>query len=84
MTSDASELAPASVLNEYGFTSRETDELEALIDRRGIEAVLQQISDLCGLKADHIASNWQDCTLAKRWATVAGAVGVASTRATGL
>jgi hypothetical protein len=72
------------ILNEYGFTEQEVWDLEGLIDRRGIEQVLQQISEICGAKAQHIAENWQDTVLAKRWATVEGAVGVASTHATGL
>jgi hypothetical protein len=72
------------ILNEYGFTEQELHDLERLVDRRGIEQVLQQISELCGAKAEHIASNWQDAALARRWCTVEGAVGVASTKATGL
>jgi hypothetical protein len=58
--------------------------LEALIDAAGIEAVIQGLSEICGLKADHIAHNWQDTILAKRWATLEGALGVTSTKATGL
>jgi hypothetical protein len=46
--------------------------------------VLQQISEICDAKAEHIAENWQDTILAKRWATLEGALGVASTKATGL
>jgi hypothetical protein len=42
------------------------------------------LSVICGLKADHIATNWQDTILAKRWATLEGVLGVASTKATGL
>ena len=71
-------------LNEYGFTEQEVYDLEGLIDRRGIEQVLQQISEICGWKAEHVATNWQDTSLAKRWLTVEGAVGCASTKATGL
>jgi hypothetical protein len=71
-------------LNEYGFTEQEVYDLEGLIDRRGIEQVLQQVSEICGWKAEHIAQDWQDTLLAKRWSTVEGAVGVASTKATGL
>jgi hypothetical protein len=58
--------------------------LEALIDAAGIEAVLQGLSEICGLKADHITHTWQDTILAKRWATLEGALSVASTKATGL
>ena len=58
--------------------------LEALIDAAGIEAVIQGLSEICGLKADHITHNWQDTILAKRWATLEGALGVTSTKATGV
>jgi hypothetical protein len=73
-----------ATLNDYGFTEQEALDLETLIDRRGIEQVLQQISEICGAKAEHIASNWQDAALARRWRWVEGAVGVAPTKAGGL
>jgi len=63
---------------------QEALDLENLIDRRGIQMVLQQVSEICGLKAEHVAQDWQDAPLALRWATVEGAVGVASTKAGGL
>jgi hypothetical protein len=66
------------------LTQTELASLEALIDAAGIEAVLQGLSEICGLKAEHIAQAWQDTPLAKRWATMEGALGVASTKATGL
>ena len=72
------------IFNDNGFTEQEVYDLENLIDRRGIQMVLQQISEICGLKAEHIAHDWQDAPLALRWATVEGAVGVASTKAGGL
>jgi hypothetical protein len=72
------------ILNDNGFTEQEAYDLEKLIDRRGIQMVLQQISEICGLKAEHIAHDWQNDPLALRWATVEGAVGVASTKAGGL
>jgi hypothetical protein len=62
----------------------ELDTLEGLVDGAGIEAVLQGLSVICGLKAEHISHSWQDAPLAKRWATLEGALGVASTKATGL
>ena len=58
----------------------ELDTLEALIDAAGIEAVLQGLSEICGLKADHIAETWQDAPLAKRWATLEGALSCTSTK----
>ena len=55
-----------------------------LVDATSIEAVIQGLSEICGAKAEHIAHNWQDTILAKRLATMEGALGVASTKATGL
>ena len=60
------------------------DALERIIDKFGIQLVLETISEICGAKAEHIANNWQDTSLAKRWATMEGAIGVASTKAGGL
>ena len=75
---------PSPILNENGFTEQELYDLENLIDRRGLQMTLQQISELCGLKADHVRTNWQDTVLAQQWATLEGAIGVISTKAQGL
>jgi hypothetical protein len=58
--------------------------LEQLIDQRGIANVLIALSEICGAKACHIAENWQDAHLAKRWATLEGAIGVIVPKAGGL
>jgi hypothetical protein len=71
-------------LSHRDLNQTELNTLEALIDAAGIEAVLQGLSEICGLKADHITHTWQDTILAKRWATLEGALSVASTKATGL
>jgi hypothetical protein len=44
--------------------------LEAMIDKYGIDCVIRSVADICGAKAEHIATNWQDASLAKRWAAV--------------
>jgi hypothetical protein len=62
----------------------ECEALEVLIDKRGISSVLMALSEICGAKAVHIAENWQDTALAKRWATLEGAVGVIVPKAGGL
>jgi hypothetical protein len=66
------------------LTGQELAELEALIDRRGIEDVLIAVSEICDAKSEHIQTNWQDATLALRWATLCGAVGCIVPKATGL
>ena len=67
-------------LNDNGVTQTESEQLEQIIDRRGLQAVVQELSTICGAKADHIEHNWQDKPLARRWATAEGAIGVASTK----
>jgi hypothetical protein len=47
------------------------DQLEELIDRYGIADVLHCLMRICDAKAEHVASNWQDASLAKRWAKLA-------------
>jgi hypothetical protein len=64
--------------NDRDLDQTELNTLEAMVDAAGIEAVVQGLSEICGLKADHIAH----AALAKRWATMEGALGVASTKAT--
>ena len=54
----------------------ERDHLEALIDRCGLSSVLMALSEICGEKAEHIRSNWQDEALARDWATTEGRIGV--------
>lgn len=45
--------------------------LEQLIDKHGLGAISEALSQVCYEKADHIRSNWQDNGLAKRWETAA-------------
>jgi hypothetical protein len=62
----------------------EIDHLETMINRCGLTAVVEALSTICGLKAEHVAHTWQDAVLAKRWATAEGRLGVASTKLQGL
>jgi hypothetical protein len=71
-------------MTDSNLNQRELTDLEALMDRRGIEDVLVAISEICDEKSEHIRINWQDLTLALRWATLAGAVGCAVPKATDL
>ena len=66
------------------LSEAECRDLENLIDRRGIESVLMALSEICGAKSERIASGWQDASLAKRWATIEGAIGITVPKATGL
>lgn len=66
------------------LTPDEAKALEALIDSAGINSVLMSLSEICGEKAEHIAHAWQDAHLAKRWATLCGAIGCIVPKAGGL
>lgn len=46
--------------------------LEAFIDRRGLAAVVDALGIICGEKADHVRSNWQDSRTASAWQRRAG------------
>lgn len=69
---------------DSNLDATELEHLERLIDIRGIESVLIAISEICDGKAEHIQVNWQDATLALRWATLCGAVGCIVPKASGL
>ena len=43
------------------------ESLERMIDQNGLQAVLVALANVCGDKAEHLASNWQDTTSAKVW-----------------
>lgn len=58
--------------------------LEALVDKYSIETVIEALSQICSAKAEHIATNWQDAHLAKRWMVVSATVDKAVFPARGL
>jgi hypothetical protein len=76
--------AHAHNTTDSSFEPAELEAFERLIDLRGIESVLVALSEICGAKAEHIAVNWQDTALAKRWAVIEGAVGTIVPKAGGL
>ncbi len=60
---------------------RETlDNLEMLIDAKGISGVLDMISDICYEKRDHVLTNWQDKRLACDWGKAAARVNLCARR----
>ena len=42
-------------------------DLEQIIDQEGLADVLLAIAGICFGKAEHLRTNWQDHTMAKRW-----------------
>lgn len=57
------------------------DTLEALVDSNSLSRVLECLSDIAHLKADHVATNWQDDGLAKAWTKAGLACNVAYSKA---
>lgn len=43
------------------------EKLEAMIDKTSVRFVLECMSEMCALKADHVETNWQDPVLARAW-----------------
>lgn len=50
--------------------------LEKTVDAAGLEAVVMALSELCGHISTVVAIECQDARLAKRYATIEGALGV--------
>ena len=46
------------------------DAIERLINAHGLDHFLQMSGFVAGEKAEHIATNWQDASTAKRWMEV--------------
>lgn len=46
-------------------------ELEALLDTMGVTGLLEALARVARDKAEHVQTNWQDRSLAKRWNTLA-------------
>jgi len=56
------------------------DDLEQLIDRNGLDAVLDALRDICAEKAEHVLTNWQDKQAAKDWDQAASVLDRASAK----
>jgi len=56
-------------------TKEEIVTLEKIVDSASLQGVLMALSEICGEKAEHVRSNWQDRGLARRWDTACGAIG---------
>lgn len=58
--------------------------LEDMIDKHSLKKVLEDLEEICYLKADHIESDWQDTGLAKVWERGGKACGTAARKANDL
>ena len=63
------------------FTNGDRLDLEKIIDRRGLQQTLNAIAEICGEKAEHIQSNWQDAPLASCWDRAGRALQLTAARA---
>jgi hypothetical protein len=46
-------------------------QVEDIIDREGVDGLLDVITDVCLYKAEHLATNWQDVEGARKWQNAA-------------
>lgn len=51
--------------------TEEERDLERIMDSLGMAELLAAIARIATEKQDHVASNWQDRALAKRWGAIA-------------
>lgn len=49
------------------MTKEQRDALEELVDATSMYDVVTELAELCGEKAEHVRSAWQDEALAKAW-----------------
>lgn len=54
------------------------NKLETIIDRASVEAVLLALAEVCEAKSGHVAENWQDEALSRRWDAAYTAVSAAA------
>lgn len=64
------------------LTPLERVTLESLIDSTNLQSVLMGLSEICGEKAEHIRTNWQDTQTARVWDTAGGLLGFMVTNPT--
>jgi hypothetical protein len=55
--------------------------LESMVDAVGLRRVLLVLVEICDAKAEHVAANWQDGSLAKAWKMAAIRVELAANSA---
>jgi hypothetical protein len=60
---------PRDSLTKY---ERVLETLEHLVDETSLGFVLEKMSEICSLKAEHIRNAWQDDGTADRWEETAG------------
>jgi hypothetical protein len=63
------------------MTDNDLTYLENLIDKYGPDEVLSALSGICGLQAERVAVDYQDASLACRWAALEAVIGVIGTKA---
>ena len=60
------------------MNQEQQDVLEGLVDSHTLSGVLSALEIICGEKAEHLRSNWQDEKSAKVWDKAASVMGKAA------
>ncbi len=55
------------MIDSHDDVAERTATLESIIDAYGLAETVSALSIICGEKADHIESNWQDSPLSAHW-----------------
>lgn len=66
-----------AITQEQGL---DIEALEGMVDRHGLDGVLNMLSEICGEKAEHVRSNWQDEPGGKIWDKRASIVDAATSK----
>lgn len=56
------------------LSNGQKEDLERLVDRYGMQQILDALADIAGEKSEHIAHMWQDAHTALQWSKLASAI----------
>lgn len=60
----------STIKTALGITEDLEQVLERLIDKHGINGILDALTEVCNAKACHLEENWQDRASAKTWTRI--------------
>jgi hypothetical protein len=63
------------------MTTPLSEQLEQIIDSKGLPYVLDKLAEICQEKANHIRENWQDNKLGLEWDKIAWSIQQVSQKA---
>ena len=61
-------------MSKYTYSEAMQNELETMLDEKGMGALLDALQCVCMDKAEHLRANWQDNTAGQAWEDTAGSI----------